>query len=276
MAGYIGSKASVTQVDGYNRTDADAEFVQVSGDTMTGDLSFGDNDKAIFGDGSDLRIYHDGSNSYIQDAGVGNLYARANVFRVYNAAGTEISANFVQNGAVTLYHDNAAKIATSSIGVDITGTVTANQFVGGGAIILVDNQTDGTNYTTTSTNYQVATRFQVTPSSSTSRLMGWFYCQMRATSGSGITDGDMGNTARVHYLNSSNTWASISNIAQNLRTENGTSIGMQEIAVTFPIDLDQSDLNPSGVWDVAIRHYEVYDATSNIDDGRFHYMEYEP
>ena len=28
MSGYIGSKASVTQVDGYNRTEADAEFVQ--------------------------------------------------------------------------------------------------------------------------------------------------------------------------------------------------------------------------------------------------------
>lgn len=33
MAGYIGSKASVTQVDGYNRTEADAEFLnQTEGD----------------------------------------------------------------------------------------------------------------------------------------------------------------------------------------------------------------------------------------------------
>lgn len=39
MAGYIGSKIAVTQVDGYNRTEADAEFVDVTGDTMTGDLS---------------------------------------------------------------------------------------------------------------------------------------------------------------------------------------------------------------------------------------------
>lgn len=39
MAGYIGSKASVTQVDGYNRTEADSEFVQVAGDTMTGALA---------------------------------------------------------------------------------------------------------------------------------------------------------------------------------------------------------------------------------------------
>lgn len=39
MAGYIGSKIAVTQVDGYNRTEADAEFVQVTGDTMTGALN---------------------------------------------------------------------------------------------------------------------------------------------------------------------------------------------------------------------------------------------
>jgi len=35
MAGYIGSKTSVTQVDGYNRTEADAEFVSKDGDTIT-------------------------------------------------------------------------------------------------------------------------------------------------------------------------------------------------------------------------------------------------
>jgi hypothetical protein len=49
MAGYIGSKASVTQVDGYNTTEADAEFlnqtegdaryVELAGDTLTGALT---------------------------------------------------------------------------------------------------------------------------------------------------------------------------------------------------------------------------------------------
>jgi len=38
MAGFIGSKASVTLVDGYNQAEADAEFVAKAGDTMTGDL----------------------------------------------------------------------------------------------------------------------------------------------------------------------------------------------------------------------------------------------
>ena len=38
MAGYIGSKSSVTLVDGYTEAEADAEFVTKTGDTMTGAL----------------------------------------------------------------------------------------------------------------------------------------------------------------------------------------------------------------------------------------------
>ena len=40
MAGYIGSKSSVTLVDGYTEAEADAEFVTKTGDSMTGNLSF--------------------------------------------------------------------------------------------------------------------------------------------------------------------------------------------------------------------------------------------
>ena len=38
MAGYIGSKSSVTLVDGYTEAEADAEFVTKTGDTMSGNL----------------------------------------------------------------------------------------------------------------------------------------------------------------------------------------------------------------------------------------------
>ena len=52
MAGYIGSKTSVTQVDGYNRTEADDRYVNASGDTMTGPMVLGDG-RTYFGkDGS--------------------------------------------------------------------------------------------------------------------------------------------------------------------------------------------------------------------------------
>jgi hypothetical protein len=93
--------------------------------TFTGDVSFGDNDKAIFGAGSDLRIYHDGFHSYIYDTGAGDLRIRGVNLQLQSDAGENyLSAS--NNGAVTLYHDNSAKLATTSTGVDVTGTVTAD------------------------------------------------------------------------------------------------------------------------------------------------------
>ena len=43
MAGYIGKSQGVTQVDGYNRTEADDRYVNASGDTMTGGLTVNGN-----------------------------------------------------------------------------------------------------------------------------------------------------------------------------------------------------------------------------------------
>ena len=50
----------------------------LAGASTSADITFGDNDKAIFGAGSDLQIYHDGSASYIDDAGSGRLNIRTN------------------------------------------------------------------------------------------------------------------------------------------------------------------------------------------------------
>ena len=89
--------------------------------TFTGNASFGDNDKAIFGDGSDLQIYHDGFNSYVDDAGQGVLAIRSNSVRLQKYTGEEmVQAN--ADGAVILYHNNAVKFATTSTGIDVTGT----------------------------------------------------------------------------------------------------------------------------------------------------------
>ena len=57
-------------------TTADAALARTGG-SVTGDINFGDNDKAIFGAGSDLQVYHDGSSSYLDDAGTGNLNLRS-------------------------------------------------------------------------------------------------------------------------------------------------------------------------------------------------------
>jgi len=95
--------------------------------TVTADgLSLGDNDKALFGAGNDLQIYHDGSNSIIYEGGTGDLQLRGNggSTTIMNGGGTETLANFGNNGAVTLYHDNAQKLATTATGIDVTGTAT--------------------------------------------------------------------------------------------------------------------------------------------------------
>jgi hypothetical protein len=113
--------------DHYTSLQSDARYVEVAGDTMTGDLSFGDNDKAIFGDGSDLQIYHDGSHSYISDQGTGRLYLRAsNDLFISDAAGAKHNAIFTSNGAVDLRYDGSQKLATTNTGVDITGTLTSD------------------------------------------------------------------------------------------------------------------------------------------------------
>ena len=113
--------------------------------TFSQDIKLGDNDKANFGDGDDLRIYHDGSNSYVEDTGTGDLYlsGSTNVIIQHHTTG-ETMAKFVGNGAAELYHDNSKKFETIGAGATVTGTlyatsvnasgtVTATSFVGSGA-----------------------------------------------------------------------------------------------------------------------------------------------
>jgi hypothetical protein len=104
------------------------ETVQNSGVTLddSNNLSFPDSAKAQFGGSNDLQIYHDASHSYINDAGTGNLkIASSQIDLLGGTDAGETMATFVDDGAVTLYHDNTAKIATSANGVSITGTVLA-------------------------------------------------------------------------------------------------------------------------------------------------------
>ena len=93
--------------------------------TLQTHLNLGDDDKIKFGDGADLEIYHSGTASIIADTGTGNLVLRADGFYLNNAAGLENMIHATQDGAVTLYHNNAAKLATASGGISVTGEVAA-------------------------------------------------------------------------------------------------------------------------------------------------------
>jgi hypothetical protein len=119
---------AVTDTIDERTTDAgvtiDSVVLKDGGVTVTDDVNFGDSDKANFGADSDLQIYHDGSHSYITDAGTGSLkIAGSQVDILGGADGAETMATFADNGAVTLYHDNSSKFATTSTGVSVTGEV---------------------------------------------------------------------------------------------------------------------------------------------------------
>ena len=90
--------------------------------TSTG-LHLADDKRIDFGTGSDLRIYHDGSNSHISDQGDGVIYLRTNNLQVNNTANNEAMISASENGTVELYYDNSKKLETTSTGVSIAGTV---------------------------------------------------------------------------------------------------------------------------------------------------------
>ena len=105
--------------------------------STTANISFGDNDKAIFGAGSDLQIYHDGSNSIITDQGSGTLKIQGDsAVRLESTAGERYFVG-TNNGAARLYHDDSEKLATTSTGIDVTGTAVTDGLTVDGNVSVV-------------------------------------------------------------------------------------------------------------------------------------------
>jgi hypothetical protein len=102
---------------------AKADLSNVDGN-LSNDLGFSDNVKATFGDGDDLQIYHNGTESFIKDNGTGalNLQSDPGVY-IQSADGTKTSGVFNPSGAVTLRHNHQQKLATTSTGIDVTGNI---------------------------------------------------------------------------------------------------------------------------------------------------------
>ena len=82
-----------------------------------------DSDEIRLGTGDDLKLYHDGSNSYIKDTGTGVLIIESNQLQIKNDAADEKMIVADANGAVELYHDNSKKLNTESWGITVTGDI---------------------------------------------------------------------------------------------------------------------------------------------------------
>ena len=141
------SVARTTLGLGTASTTAATDYVTTSGDSMTGDLSFGDDDKAIFGAGSDLQIYHDGTTSIIKETGSGDLRLQGANIDFKDLSGQTYAYFNDTSGAVSLYHDNAVKFATTSTGCTVTGSIVADN-VGSGSLAPVSpSGTSAVNFT---------------------------------------------------------------------------------------------------------------------------------
>ena len=95
-----------------------------------------DGGKAMFGTGTDLSIYHDGSSSFINNTG--ELFIRSNGSALFlQAASSENAVKILPNAAVELYYDNSKKFETTTSGATISGSLTATDhlYVGHGDYI---------------------------------------------------------------------------------------------------------------------------------------------
>jgi len=137
------TSAIQTQINSVSTTASAA--LPKAGGTMTGDLILGDNVRLEIGSASDgdLALYHDGSNSYIDERGTGNLHIKANTtFRVQKSDGEDM-IKAIADGSVELYEDNSKKLETTSTGINVTGEVLSSTGTfgldGGDKIAFADN-----------------------------------------------------------------------------------------------------------------------------------------
>ena len=90
----------------------------------TGDkILLADDGKIAFGGGTDLKIYHNGNHSFIEDSGTGNLFVKTSKFAVENAAGNESLLSATQDGSVELYYDGTKKAETNADGFRVSGAL---------------------------------------------------------------------------------------------------------------------------------------------------------
>ena len=109
---------------------------------LTKPIDFADNERARFGAGNDLQIYHNAGQSYLDASSSGNtspfsIRSYGNT-KIDVNGGSETALNAISNAGVELYYNNGKKFETTSGGAKITGILTSS-ITSGQAISLGDN-----------------------------------------------------------------------------------------------------------------------------------------
>jgi len=120
---------AITNGAGYITTVADTTIAPST-------IDMEDNEKIKLGNSDDLELYHDGSDSYIDDAGVGSLLIRTTTnSNVSIKSSSAFMAKFQSGDSVELYHNGTKKAETASGGFTVSGTCTATAFSGDGSAL---------------------------------------------------------------------------------------------------------------------------------------------
>jgi len=124
-ASFSGGNYTLTQQDGGTiSTSLDGRYLPLSGGTLTGNLVFASGRISL----PNLDIYKDVyDTSVIEETGLGHLIIKGTDVRIQTSDGEDVIQGQA-NGAVTLYYDNAAKLATTNTGISVTGTLSATGY----------------------------------------------------------------------------------------------------------------------------------------------------
>ena len=95
-----------------NNVDISGNLDVGAGVDVTGNITAGDNDHLYLGDGADINIYHDGTDSYFY-TGAGTAFFRT--------AANKKLASFIADGAAELYHADNKRLETTSYGAAVSG-----------------------------------------------------------------------------------------------------------------------------------------------------------
>ena len=198
----------------------------------TSGVDFNDNVKARFGTGNDLEIYHNASDSLLDNVGAGDLYIRNQAddrdVIIQSDNGSGGSASYIvcdgSSGATLLCHYGSEKFTTTTGGINVTGSVTCDGIT-----------SDGVGVFLASGDPQVVCKDS--DSSGTSALASMFF-----------RDSNNTNLGYIGYASAANNdvWlTNIQNAAINFATNNSTKVSLTSAGHFVPSNNNNYDLGTS-------------------------------
>lgn len=217
-----------------NGTDIVNAINALAGLTTTDNINFGDNDRAIFGAGSDLQIHHDGSNSFIQDAGTGSLFVQAtNLILKSNGTGENYMRG-IENGTVELYHNGVKKIETTATGIDVTGTVVSDGLtVASDSTYAIDASRVGAGNTT----------LRITGGSTAGNdaVLRADIANTTGSTGVYFGDSDTNGIGRIMYEHNGDYMRFYTSSTEKMRITSAGNVGIGTTSPAVDLDIENSD-----------------------------------